>query len=1089
VARQASTPTPSPTPALEPAGFFAWRTPLLPFDELLAWSEGVSAPSAERATLGAALASDRRLLRERLRAAVTRPEVREALYIASRSLDESLATWLAEPESERGQKVERTLVRYFSRMASRATPFGLFAGCSLGSVGATTELVVDARTRYRRNTRLDGDYLATLTDALGGDAGWRRAATFRPSSSLYRAAGRLRYAKARLDGKLRSYSLVAVEPSAAIDDTLSRAESGSRLDPLIDALVGDDITRDEAAEFVNALVDEQILVSDLVPQVTGAEPIHDLIAQLSIASGDGGDGGTRPVAERLAEVRRALAELDATPLGAPPARYEEIATILDALPVEVDRSRLFQVDMVKPAAAATLGPEPIAELLRGVALLHRLAPPNDPLANFRQAFQHRYEAREVPLTDVLDEESGIGFERSEAPTAEDAPLLDGLVFPGGVVEEKAPVTPRLTLLLSKLATAWRSGALSIELEEADLETLAAKEPPPLPDSMAAMATLSAASPEALARGRFELHLHGVFGPSGANFLGRFCHRDPALTAEVLAHLRAEEAARPDAVFAEIVHLPEGRIGNVLLRPLLRRYEIPFLGRSGAPLEQQIAVTDLLVSVVGQRVILRSRRLGREVIPRLTTAHNFSSPGNLGVYRFLCALQFQQVASLAWRWDALATAPFLPRVTAGRLVLSLASWRLDKTQLTRLADARGDDRFAAVRALRETLRLPRWVSIADGDNVLPVDLDNALAVDNLVELVRARPAARLTEVFPQPDALLARGPEGRFAHELVVPLLRRAAAPATVVPTPPTPRATTHPSTLPRTRLPGSEWLFVKLYTGAATADQLLVEMVAPLVAALKQSTPSPIDGWFFLRYGDPDWHVRLRFSGQPQRLREEVLPRLAAAAEQSFAGERLWKLQIDTYERELDRYGGDVGMQLSEALFAADSDAVLGIVETLSGDAGADARWRLALRGMDQLLDDLGFTVADKHALLTQLRAGFGAELHADSGFEKQLGDRFRKERLALEGLLDRAQDEASDFAPGLALFAERSRVLAPVVAELRAAAAAGQLTASLPELAGSYLHMHANRLLRSAARAQELVLYDFLERLYRSQLARARRR
>jgi hypothetical protein len=35
---------------------------------------------------------------------------------------------------------------------------------------------------------------------------------------------------------------------------------------------------------------------------------------------------------------------------------------------------------------------------------------------------------------------------------------------------------------------------------------------------------------------------------------------------------------------------------------------------------------------------------------------------------------------------------------------------------------------------------------------------------------------------------------------------------------------------------------------------------------------------------------------------------------------------------------------------------------------------------------------------------------------------------------------------------------------------------------------MHANRLLASDHRAQELVLYDFLERLYRSRLARQRK-
>ena len=36
-----------------------------------------------------------------------------------------------------------------------------------------------------------------------------------------------------------------------------------------------------------------------------------------------------------------------------------------------------------------------------------------------------------------------------------------------------------------------------------------------------------------------------------------------------------------------------------------------------------------------------------------------------------------------------------------------------------------------------------------------------------------------------------------------------------------------------------------------------------------------------------------------------------------------------------------------------------------------------------------------------------------------------------------------------------------------------------------SCLHMFANRLLRSSARAQEMVLYDFLARLYASEVAR----
>src|SRR6185503_11884667 len=97
---------------VEPSGFFALRTPLLPFDELRQLGDGLSATAAAAPALAAALDRDRQLARARLRAIVERPEVREALFVASPSLDESLAVWREAPESERGAKVERTLVRY-----------------------------------------------------------------------------------------------------------------------------------------------------------------------------------------------------------------------------------------------------------------------------------------------------------------------------------------------------------------------------------------------------------------------------------------------------------------------------------------------------------------------------------------------------------------------------------------------------------------------------------------------------------------------------------------------------------------------------------------------------------------------------------------------------------------------------------------------------------------------------------------------------------------------------------------------------------------------------------------------------------------
>jgi lantibiotic biosynthesis protein len=140
---------------------------------------------------------------------------------------------------------------------------------------------------------------------------------------------------------------------------------------------------------------------------------------------------------------------------------------------------------------------------------------------------------------------------------------------------------------------------------------------------------------------------------------------------------------------------------------------------------------------------------------------------------------------------------------------------------------------------------------------------------------------------------------------------------------------------------------------------------------------------------------------------------------------------------------------------------------------------------MDLLLTDLGFDVGTRRAVVRQAREAFAAEFRAGADFKHQLGARFRAERKGLEALPDPTPGDGARPAPGLNVLRRRSERLAPAMAELIAGARAGRLSAPLTELAPSYLHMHANRLLRSAHRAQELVLYDFLSRLYDSQAVR----
>jgi lantibiotic biosynthesis protein len=1067
-----------------PSGFFALRTALLPFDEFLAWSDGLEAEAARNdpILLEKALTSDRDRLRERLHALIDRGSIREALFIASPDLDESLEIWMRDPDSERGGRVERAVVRYFARMAGRPTPFGLFAGSSVGKIGDRTRLVIGGQEKSGRHSRLDMDYLFALAEAIGRDPALRRAFNLRPNSSLYRTAGRVHYVEARLEGKSRTHHLVAVEDSEELRATLVQAAGGAAEGPLAATLVNDDVCQAEAEEYVGDLIDSQILRPDLSLFVTGPEPTPALASRLREHP------ETAAIGELLEQVQTELAAIDAAGSSTDPERYREIARQLEGLPAPVEISRLFQVDMVKSSPEASLGGPVLDEILGGLNILRHLARSqrSDDLLRFREAFQARYEGRAVPLVEALDEEAGIGFPPASGATADGGPLLAGIDL--SPASEEVVVWGRWEeFQLRKLMEATARREQEIALEPRDFEQHGNNEPLPLPDAFAVVATAAAASEEALSRGEFRLLWIGTDGPSGASMLGRFCHADPELHRSVSLHLRAEEARDPEAVFAEVVHLPQGRLGNILCRPVLRDYEIPYLGESGAPADRQIAITDLFVSVSGGLVVLRSERLGRRVIPRLTSAHNFRGQG-LGLYRFLSELQGQGTAgSLGWDWGPLWSASFLPRVVCGRLVLSPAQWNVDKDELKRLSGARGMERFRILQSWREERGLPRLVIVADGDNKLPIDLTNVLSIESFIHLIKGREQVRLVEMFPGPDELYALGPEGRFLHELIVPFVRASAVAAG------SPRVgaakkseSPPPDSAVRSFPPGSEWIYAKLYAGTSSADRVLRGIVGPIVRDALDSGAA--DRWFFIRYGDPDWHLRVRLHGEPARLLDEVLPALRGAVAPLLADGQVWKVQLDTYEREVERYGGADGVELAERIFQADSAAALEILEMLEeGDEGSDERWRLTLSGIDLLLQDFGFDSKAMRSLLEEARQEFAKELRTDAGVRRELGDRFRKECKAIELLLDASRAEEGPLAPGLAVLRGRSSRLAPLIADMKGLERAGRLSRPLMAIAPSFVHMHVNRMLCSMNRNSELVLYDFLARIYEARAARAK--
>jgi len=1036
-----------PRPACQTTDFFALRSPGLPLDALYGFQP--SGPeTATRDAPGHDSSEAREATRQLLQDLIRRDDVRETIALASPDLASQLDAWLeGSLKNLAARNVERALLKYLGRMSSRSTPFGLFAGVTLGGWGPSSRLAVASWRDCRKALRLDWGVLEAVVDRLEREPQIRAMETFRPNASLYLRGGWYRYLE-RLEqagGQGRAYHLEAVEATPHLDFVLERVRGGARLEDLAAGLARRmEVTPQEARAFLDQIIDAQVLCGDLHPPLTSPDPLGHVITLLQ------GHPAAAPWAERLAALEGALDAIQRAPLGAHPGGYRSRLAPLAELGVSIDTRDLLQVDLFRAAPGLALSPVVRRALEEGAETLRRLtpAPVESPVDRFRAAFQERYGQRWVPLLEVLDEESGLGF---DGGALLDSPLLEGLPFRSATPPRQ--LSQRDQFLL-KQSPRWQ-GSLCWELEDADVEALAHPDPPSFPASFAALASLEAPSPGALDRGEFRFWMEHYSGPTAARWLGRFASGDLDLKDALQGHLRKEEAQRSDAVFAEVVHVPEGRMGNVLARPTLRDYEIPFLGTSGVSSEHQILPADLLLTVRGHRVLLASRRLGREVIPRLSSAHNFAR-GPVA-YRFLAHLQDQDGRPGGWSWGALAEQPFLPRVTRGRHVLSKARWRIEARELK----GSRQDVWDAIQALRAARGLPRLVMLTEADNSLLVDLDQAPWVEALHHLLSGRQGLTLTECFPDPCQALVTSAEGRFAHELIVPF---EALPPVQAEADPLPAMSETPG--PRVYPPGSEWLYLKLYCGPTSADHLLLRL-EPFLRSTRAERLW--DRWHFIRYHDPQHHLRLRFHGLPARLLGELLPQVHNHLEAGLAQGLLWKWQVDTFEPEWERYGGALGFALAEAWFSEDSQRLL---DRLAEGLTLDQRWRVGLRTTDAIWVALGLDVRARKRLALAARDGFRKEF-ADTGEGAvQIGAKFRELRRELEAGFPLVP--GPPVAPGF-----------DGLPRIREAFDQGLIQEDLARLAGSLSHMHLNRLLRSDHRETEWVLMEFLARLYESRLAR----
>jgi lantibiotic biosynthesis protein len=1029
-------------------GFYLLRSPLMPIDFLTRF-----------------LQLPHTALADEIKVIFTTPYLAEAIYIASPELSNELRKWQNGQQSTDKdlQKLVLSLFRYLLRMSTRCTPYGLFAGCTTGYTGPSTAVYILAADAHRKHCRLDMNYVAELAESIAQLPAVMEQLHYFPNNSIYRTGDTYRYAAFTVKDKFRQYNLTAVNYSPYLEAVLEKATTGATIEALYQHITDDEITAAEAREFIRELIDSQLLISELEPTITGEvffNVLTDRLAQLD---------GIKPVYDILCAIRQLLAT-------SPPGieKYLQTHALVKQLLPETKNKDLVQTDLFLATTSNTISQSVISDIQEQMTALWKLSTTNKhpDLQQFCKNFSQRYEEQEIPLSIALDTETGIGYGAYTSHYAAYAPLLEDLSAGSNVPADTIPWNNMRSFQLRRYIDCLKEQQSEVVLTDDDIDSLSSTAASAIPDSFYLMGSIISESAQAVDRGAYLFDFSSCGGPSAGNLLGRFCHGDPELRTLVQQCLDEEAGNQPDVIYAEIIHLPEARTGNILLRPQLRNYEIVYLGNGSVSVDRQLPVTDLMVSVQQDQIILRSKKFNKRVIPRLSTAHNFTT-GCLPVYKFLCDLQFQQIRhATGWQWQLPIDAPFLPRVRYKKFILQKCSWVIhSKDHPTLRKHASAEEYVAAFAAIRQLLRLPRYITIAERDNELFIDLDNAMCVHLLVTTLLKKEQLTLQEVLQTPDQCWVTGEAGKFTNEVIIPFksvnLPEISAPPTSV-----------PAIIQRHFPPGSEWLYVKIYTGINTAEKVLKTIILPLAESLEES--GIIDKWFFIRYTDPEDHIRIRFHDTAGNTSwQTILGELYARISVIDQG-LIHRIQTDTYIREIERYG-DKTMELSESIFYYDSKAVLGCIDLLHGEEGEDFRWLLAVRGVDMLLQDFDYTLSQRSAYLKRLQQHFFREFGGSQTLQTQLNASYRKHMRQISSFLDQQQDVANEIEEAVSLFEKRSSHIQQVIRDVT--------IDTWDDLLSSYIHMFLNRMFSSNQRKHELVVYHFLSKYYESRMAMQKQR
>lgn len=814
----------------------------------------------------------------------------EAIKIASS--DTYNAILKAKKNNKVDIKLLLTLMKYFLRMSGRATPFGLFSGVSDGIIDKNTNLEIKNR-EIKKNVRLDMKWLESYLKLLEGNDSFILETKVKRNNSCYVYGNRL-INPYQIENDY--FNSTSIRYTKLVSLVLEKTEDFISINELIEIIIEHKFTNEisKALDYIKSLIINNYLISELIPPLINEnqfEYLRKIVEKYKLTNS----------VEYLNNIKCLIYEYEKAPIG-----YG--IKILDKLIKEMKQvvkvKNYLQVDLKTEYVNNYIDKNLISELKKNLTnIIFTLYQKNydSELIRFKSDFLEKYGYNtEVSIIDLVDVNIGI-------------PISEEFLNHRLVINDKK--TKIENLLINKLVNNQKD---YIEITDKDLENFKQNKLEinleDFPDTFEIMTSIYRSENKET----YEISIDSI----GESFSGRFLGILPNLYKQK----NEIKNYNKDTVIVELVEDPSNyRAANVMINKTVADYQlVGYTNPSNAI--PSISYKDIYIGLDrNNNFYFKSLSLGKKI--KIQTNHMLTFNAGSRIYKLIRILSNQELFSIGniFQQFSFSNALYMPAIVYKNIILNQAHWYIPKTK--------EENSEKVIREFCDKYNVSKFVYIVEGDNKLLINLNNRASFELLINYYKKSDSGIfLRKAKESINDYIVHDIEGNhYVSEFIFTFYKN--------------NYTNEKKMLNNGLITKSDysnnktrswkcdykrnifmeenWIYIKIYNDSFRIEELIGDKLKLFFD--KNNFIKEGFKYFFIRYSDKKNHIRLRIKCPDKNNMYYFLSIFNDWVVEMKKTGLINSICIETYEREIERYGGIEAIEYAETYFCSESTIIQNI--------------------------------------------------------------------------------------------------------------------------------------------------------------------